>query len=208
MSPTTADTVDPQAVVFEADLLSPGDEVELERGDYEYSSPLEVTSVDLTRWLDGHGQVQFSTTRIELTTGYANSSAHIVEAVTGDYAEWKQGDHTDTVVTFAAKTPGDDSTDTNGDDQDEDEDAKFDAVDTDVESVKSARSDAMNHDPGEIDDSDLPDGVSVASVEDAVEDNEYLRGVADDLELPEGTARSVVFRLDLYTDVKEGGRYR
>lgn len=93
------EAVDPSAVVYEASLLSQGDDVALARSDYEWASPLEVLDVEHIEWLDEHGSVQFGTAAVSLTTGRGNP--HEVTAVAGrDAATWQQGDVQDVVTTF------------------------------------------------------------------------------------------------------------
>lgn len=115
MSTTTTDgePVSAKDVVFDAVDLEEGDEVELARVGYAWSNPLTVRDVEIVHWHTTEGGIQFTTTRVKLSTHYAGSEPHVVEAVSDEPPLWRQGGQEERLLQFE---PVDDPSD-DGDDE-------------------------------------------------------------------------------------------
>lgn len=173
--------------------VTPGDAVEFADEHYEWASPLDVVeATDAVEWDVPLGDDWWTRA---ITVEGSNGGRYAIVAVNDgnpDVTSYREDDgerdRRGEVVHLEPAGAADDDEHAVGDELPEDLDDEDTEDDGDDSELPVA----------------LPDHVSVADIEDAVAEFVKIGEVADALDVPVGRMRTILVKLDLYSEVREG----
>ena len=184
-----------------------GDEVHVAMNNYEWSSPLEVVDADEPVEWDVPLGEDWLTRSLIIEGGYGSEYAIEIDADSDDvlprevyrYEDGELGDKRGRLTRFEPVAPENTDNETEGSSDDEDDE---------IEAVEVDDPSGGDQDEDDSEDVELPAGVTESDVHAAVDDHEYLDAVADELEIREARARSVVHGIGRYSEIREASSYR
>lgn len=199
--------------------VAPGDQVDV-TAHHDYASPLDVVDVDgPTEWDVPLGE-DWATAVLRVETSRGTVYEIGIDSGRDETATFYALDDGDRGVRYGAveqltvvDAEGDSPnqappTDGTASDVDDDEtDQSLEAVDIDEPGADDRDDQDEDQDDGD-EGVALPAGVTEDDVHTAVDEQEYLGLIAEELGVPETRARSIVHSLGRYPDVSEATRYR
>jgi hypothetical protein len=198
--------------------VAPGDQVDV-TAHHDYASPLDVVDVDgPTEWDVPLGEDWFTAVlRVETSRGTVYEIG--IDSGRDEAATFYAHDDGErgirygaveqlTIVDAEGDSPNQDPpTDGTASDVDDETDQSLEAVDIDEPGADDRDDQDEDQDDGD-EGVALPAGVTEDDVHTAVDEEEYLNLIAEELGVPETRARSIVHSLGRYPDVSEATRYR
>jgi hypothetical protein len=180
----------------------PGDEIQIATSTNEWRTPMEVVDVDRVEWDVPFGEDWLIAT-IALEGRYGGQYVALIDDVDDRRILRNDGDH-DAWSTLVQFEPADDETFVCECGQEFDDPAALAGHQNHPGTDCSPSGDDQDQDDPTP---ELPNGLTIDDVRTAVDEHVTLSDVANALELSVGQARSVLFDLDAYSEVRETAQY-